>query len=418
MLFRLGLFLIPFENFFFAPSDGWAAIAPIVFFIYFFSKFRLIPLLIKREKKIILFLTFMICWGLLMCSFEGSFNFTAIKRTFLTLGLGVIFYFSFVIRYILENNNNMKKDIQILMYAYLISMIIGVIQWLSYSYNLNELIKIIEILSKRNYGGKVQFTMTEPSFISLHIYGIILILYTFFKKKYIQPSKLHSLILIFFPILVLLIGKSIRFILDTIIVLSVYLLYSFFSLKMNKKIKLITLYIIILIGFIVFSNREIIIYKIVKKYPRLEKIYNSGLYADASLASRYFRINASVKGYKKNILKLYIGYGIGNISIPLSLGYNEAKEEYTNDYIKEVEALKEFKEYSLFCMYIKIISEYGLIILIILLISLFSLTNLFEYIIICYLLVQFDSYSFYSVWLYFFMKKQKLCNLILGKKTS
>lgn len=415
MLFKLGLFLIPFENFFFAPSSGWAAIAPIAFFIYFFSKFKLIPLLIKREKKIIGFLILMICWGFLICVFEGTFNFVAIKRTVYTLGLGIIFYFSFIIRYIFKKNS-IKKDVQILIYGYLLSMIIGIIQWLSYNYNLNSIIEIIQTLSKRTYIERVQFTMTEPSFISFHVYGIILIIYIFFKKIYIQPSKLHSVVLIFFPILVLVIGKSTRFIVDTIIVLFICIIYNFFSLKkISKKIKLIILCMGIFVGYILFNNREIMVQKIGKIDSRIEKIYKKGIYVDASLASRYFRINASIKGYKTNLFRTFIGYGIGNMGIPLSLGYKEAREEYKNDYLKEVEALKKFNGHSLFCMYIKIISEYGLIFLLILLISLYSSTYLLEYLIIGYLLIQFDSYSFYSIWLYLFMRK-RLYNKILIKK--
>ena len=33
-LFKLGVLLIPFENFWFAPSKGWAALAPLAFFAY------------------------------------------------------------------------------------------------------------------------------------------------------------------------------------------------------------------------------------------------------------------------------------------------------------------------------------------------------------------------------------------------
>ena len=51
MLYKIGLFLIPFENFFFAPSAGWAAIAPIVFFIYFFQNIKWIGPILKKEKK-------------------------------------------------------------------------------------------------------------------------------------------------------------------------------------------------------------------------------------------------------------------------------------------------------------------------------------------------------------------------------
>ena len=34
IIFLIGIFLLPFENFFFAPSFGWATVTPIIFAIY------------------------------------------------------------------------------------------------------------------------------------------------------------------------------------------------------------------------------------------------------------------------------------------------------------------------------------------------------------------------------------------------
>ena len=413
MLFRLGLFLIPFENFFFAPSSGWAAIAPIVFFIYFFSKFRLVPLLIKREKKIIIFLIFMICWGLLMCIFEGSFNFAAIKRTFFTLGLGVVFYFSFVIRYILEKNN-IKKDMQILFFSYLISMCTGVIQYIVYKYNVISIIEIMRMISKRLYIGRVQFTMTEPSFLGQQLYGVVLYIYYLFKREKIKITNLQKIITYVFPMLGILVGRSTKFILDTGIVLLLIVCYKFYYLKINKNLKIVICLILIVVSSSTFFFHKEIIEILGKKDPRIEKIYEKGIYADGSLASRYFRINGSIKGYKDDPKRIITGYGIGNISIPFLNGYEKAREEYKSDFLIEVDYLRYFKGANLFCMYIKIISEYGILFIIILLIILFSKKLLLEYLILIYMLIQTDSYAYYGIWLYLFIKnfsekKEKKC---------
>lgn len=71
----------------------------------------------------------------------------------------------------------------------------------------------------------------------------------------------------------------------------------------------------------------------------------------------------------------------------------------------EVNQLKFFNGHSLFCMYIKIISEFGIVVLGIILISLYSKKFFLEYMIILYLYLQFDSYAFYSIWFYLYLKK-------------
>lgn len=370
MLYKIGLFLIPFENFFFAPSAGWAAIAPIVFFIYFFQNIKWIGPILKKEKKLIIGSLVIILISFLFSLIYGT-NIKAIVRNFITYFLGITFYFSLTIRY-RASKKNLQKDFNVLFLAYFLSSLVGLFQWLIYKENVKFIIKMINSISKRSYYPRVQFTFTEPSFTSMHLYGVILILYLFFKKENIKITKLQKYCTFIFPILAIILEKSSRLVLDTLVILTIIFFYK--CLFSKKKIWIKFFIIINVSGILLFTyiNRDTLAVILGKKDPRIEKILNEGIYSDGSLASRYFRINASLKGYCKNKLNVITGYGIGNIKLPLLLGYEEARKEYTNSYVDEVNQLKFFNGHSLFCMYIKIISEFGIVVLGIILISLYS----------------------------------------------
>lgn len=324
MLYKIGLFLIPFENFFFAPSAGWAAIAPIVFFIYFFQNIKWIGPILKKEKKLIIGSLVIILISFLFSLIYGT-NIKAIVRNFITYFLGITFYFSLTIRY-RASKKNLQKDFNVLFLAYFLSSLVGLFQWLIYKENVKFIIKIINSISKRSYYPRVQFTFTEPSFTSMHLYGVILILYLFFKKGNIRITKLQKYCTFIFPILAIILEKSSRLILDTLVILTIIFFYK--CLFSKKKIWIKFFIIINVSGILLFTyiNRDTLAVILGKKDPRIEKILNEGIYSDGSLASRYFRINASLKGYCKNKLNVITGYGIGNIKLPLLLGYEEARK--------------------------------------------------------------------------------------------
>ena len=54
IIFDIGLFFVPFENFFFAPSAGWAAISPIIFFVYLMVNIKYMGFIIKKYKNILI----------------------------------------------------------------------------------------------------------------------------------------------------------------------------------------------------------------------------------------------------------------------------------------------------------------------------------------------------------------------------
>ncbi|MGL6120774.1 MAG: hypothetical protein ACRC0V_09740, partial [Fusobacteriaceae bacterium] len=202
-----------------------------------------------------------------------------------------------------------------------------------------------------------------------------------------------------------LISSSGRMVLDTFIIsIIVILFYLLRKKEITQKIIIVIFCTGIAVGLI--SKKDYINKNIINGInPKISKIIDAGIYYDASLASRYFRINASIKGYKKNIEALSFGTGMGNLYIYLGEGYDEAKKEYKNKYFYEVNGLKNSKTKTLFSMPIKLISEYGLIMFILILCTLFSKKYFGTYLVMLYLYIQFDSYALYTVWIYIFLRK-------------
>lgn len=403
MLFKIGLFLIPFENFFFAPSTGWAAIAPLIFFSYLIFNFNIFIKNLKESYKMVIFIIVMLLVGL-MNSVIFKVLLSNIIDTFIAIVLGTVFYFSLYTRYKICKKD-IKKDFQYLFWGYFISSLIGIFQWIAYKNSIMSFIKVIKFLSKRIYP-RVQFCFTEPSFASVHFYGVILIIYLFFKKNNIKITKIQRYVTFIFPMLGIILSKSSRVILDTLIVIIMLMIYKVLQIK-KIKVKISSIFFLIMLGLnvIIFKNNFINI--LGRKDSRIEKILKEGVYGDSSLASRYFRINSSIEGYKKNIKKLILGYGIGNAYYPMKLGYEEAKKEYRNSYTSEVESIKfTNNDTTVYCGYIRIMSEFGILFFSFILIKLYSKKYFFEYLIILYIYLQFDSYAFYSIWLYLFLKKE------------
>lgn len=402
MVFKIGLFLIPFENFFFAPSTGWAAIAPIVFFLYLLFNFNIFIKTLKKNYKLVIFIIVMIILGLVNSIIFKTLA-SNIIDTFRTIVLGVTFYFSLCVRYEICNKD-IKKDFQYLFWGYFISSFVGIFQWIAYEYTITKFIEIIKLLSKRVYFNRPQFCFTEPSFGSAHFYGINLIIYLYFKKNNIQITKLQKYVTFIFPLLGIILSKSSRIILDTLIVISVLVFYKILQIK-KIKVRILLIFSLVFFSLNVVFFKDTFIDILGKKDPRLEKILEQGIYADTSLASRYFRINASIKGYKKSIENVVLGYGIGNAYYPMILGYDEAKKEYKNENTWEIDLLKtSVNETSMFCGYIRVISEFGILFLILILVNLYSKKYKLEYLILLYIYIQYDSYAFYSIWLYLFFK--------------
>ena len=110
-----------------------------------------------------------------------------------------------------------------------------------------------------------------------------------------------------------------------------------------------------------------------------------------------------------------MGFGIGNSIAPIRLGYDTARSEYKNNYMREVNDLgnENYLDDSVtYSLPFRIMSEYGIIMFFIALLYLIQVTKTshFQYkwllfAIIIYLYVQFESLAFYSLWLFIVIMK-------------
>lgn len=391
IIFQIAIASLPFENFFFAPSIGWATITPIILVLYLVLNIKLLINELLKFKKIVIFFIVGILLSFINYLIVGI-EFINIINALITLGLGFVILFSFDIYY--SKTYEIKKVIKILFVSYTISIAFGILQFIAIKLDVKFLYHFFDFIFKRNYlqYNRIQYFFTEPSFIGMHIFGILLPIY------FISKDKKILYLIIAFCISAFIFASGVRILLD-ITTVGVILLFDY--LIRNKKYHYILIIPITgIIAVMVLYNSNY----------RIKQIIDEGIYTDGSLASRYFRIQSTIYGYTKKPIHALFGYGLGNSILPLRDGYNDAIISYKSSYIGEVRMLgnPNYTDDSVsYCLYIRFLSEFGLILLVVAGMYIYEITKnsslkyKYSYLfIILYLYLQFESYAFYAIWLF------------------
>ena len=399
-LFTLAVFFIPFDNLFFAPSRGWATISPIIFALYAITNLKQLGRSIRLNSKYVFLMVVLLIYSFSLYLFYKP-DLANTMDGVITLSFGILFYLSLYIRYIIYEID-MKKDVKVLTFAYSLSFAYGLVKFIALKLGIGVVLSMFDLIEKRYYD-RLAFSFTEPSFISLHIAGVIYLTYLATKDKLLK-KKLLILIGLFCG-LTLISGDSARFLVDFIVIFSLIVA----KLLVQRKIKLskkIVIFVLILIISSVLALQ-------IQGNTRVTKMLNGDtytdmIYSDPSLAARFFRINSSIRGYENEPVRALFGAGLGNSYYFLQYGFYDALEEYANPYTSEVAVLSNSKDNQLFCMPIRLISELGLVWFIAIMLLIFSKViknkeNIFDLLIILYLYVQFDSFAFYTFPLYLFI---------------
>ncbi|KGE71131.1 hypothetical protein [Spirochaeta lutea] len=395
--YRLILFTIPFDNLFFAPSAGWATITPMLAAVWVILR---LALGIRIERVVLLRQYAVLLGFIALVSIPVVFYPIQIGNyisSLFTIVLGFSVFLLFYFRYIIDGRS-LEEDVETLIFAYTISIIYGVIKLFVHFLDIN-LFKSIFIFIEKRYTPRMGFTFTEPSFISMHVYGVLFIVYSALKNE-LAKTKVRWLM----GTMVLLgtiTFSSMRLLLDSVVFITIYLfITAFMPQKSLKKSILSTL--VILLGvlgwFLLFEP-------VLEKIPRLANIVSAGIYSDGSLASRFFRINATVKGLFEDPLLFLFGSGLGNIYIPLREGWEGAYAEYDSLYLKEVMGLKTAPVDSIFSMPFRLIGEIGFFPVMIggVYIAFKSVQQRVPLLVILttfWLYIQFDSYTFYTFYIF------------------
>ncbi len=394
LVFYLGVFFLPFENFFFAPSNGWAAITPVILAIYVLLNYKILFKTILELRRILGFFIVAVILGSIT-AFALNVNTVDYINAFVPLGLGAISLLSFYIFY--SKKKDLKTVINLIVISYAICAVVGFFEYLAIKTNNTAFMDWLAKIFKRDYlttNSRVQFFFTEPSFIGMHLFGILLPLYWLSRRK----DLLFIIALFCFEAIAF--NSGIRVIVDIAVVATIYFTYLLFIHKKAKFIPLIVL--IFALGFNQIYTSNI----------RFRKIVDGGIYSDGSFASRYFRVQSSIIGYSKTPGQALIGYGLGNSIYPIHKGYEEAREVYDSNYTREVDDLDNesvtFHDDSVsYSLYTRMISEFGLIMTVIAIAYLVDITRKSHlpqrwlyFAIIMYLYIQFESLGFYALWLF------------------
>lgn len=377
--FLIGVFLIPFDNLVIAPSAGWASIAPFLFLLYILLNLSKSKNYFKRTF-FITFLIILYSYLIFMMNASMFFNVELID-TLGTLALGFSFYLSLKIYFGEKAISKTKKFFKTLIWAYSLSYVYGLVSLIP----ISQIQTIMSVIEKRHYA-RLQFSFTEPSFISMHIYGILLPL------SIIGHNKKGITISILFILTSLVFGESARFIIDTAIVLLIMITNYF--IRRKKYILIFLFWILCFVAMYLIMCFD--------ESGRVTSILKYGIYYDNSLAARWFRVNATLNGI--DFIHFIFGYGVSNVSIPLNNGYSIAFSQVSNSWLDEIISLKGSTSSTIFCMPVRMIAEFGFPIFVYFVAKSFSKKHLAYFLIICYLYIQFDSYAFFAFWIYLFIK--------------
>ena len=103
LIFYVAIFFLPFENFFFAPSSGWAAITPVILMLYTILNYKAALKALLKLRKIIFFFIFAITLAT-VTAFLNNVALQDYVNSFVPLFLGAASLFSFYVFY------DKKKD--------------------------------------------------------------------------------------------------------------------------------------------------------------------------------------------------------------------------------------------------------------------------------------------------------------------
>jgi len=414
-VFYFGMFLIPFDNLPFALTAGWATFAPFVFLLYSFLRF-VFSNGFSYSHRVLMVIAFLVLYSsALYVVYPPEFDLLVQSVGTLILGLG---FFSSIDSFFFgvtqaELSEKLDKLIRVLMFAYSISFFYGILYIIAFNF-YPYLIGIFEVLQKRYYFGRMHFTFTEPSFISMHLYGVIApILFlgslTGVQRQTILAGFVLLVGLLFFG---MIFSGSVRLFFDTFVVLGLFLI----GLLVAGSGRHIAIFIrerLFFVSMSLFFMAMIFIF-LVSESDRLQSILSQsavvvfsesegGGIEDASFASRLFRMNSLIYGFSESLLSFLFGVGLSNAHYVFFDGYDQAFNNFYGEYYGEVYSLFYVKTENYFSMPLRLISEFGIFFLIALLVNLYRRSLLWFYLPLCYLYIQFDSYAFYSFWIYLYI---------------
>lgn len=403
----VALALLPVDGLIFGfQMPYWSPVSPLLFLLYTCTCWRQVRNASHTYSAVVPFL-----FALLLVSIFGwvaiGVNLLYLIRTVIALLCAVSTLFALHIAFTLKNIS-IRTAISILVAAYWIAFLVGVFTWLgqpnhlhwSWSYPL-----LSELYLRQYFIFRPQFLFSEPSYIGMHIFGVLLPLY------WLSRDKRLIVLIITFAAGSIVMGAGVRVLLDTIValILSIIAFIPWKKVRHSPRMAWGTtvISVILIAGGIATMLTN----------PRVQSLLHHGIFSgDVSMSARIFRSLAPLEALLHNGWHTIFGFGAGNIGAAIASGYSQALNLYTHlggTITSEITELANpfgptlNRAGNVFTMnaYVSFATEFGVPMLIIgiaLVIRHIAKHHVWDKTTICwlilltYLYVQFEAYAFYA----------------------
>lgn len=407
-LFYAALAMLPIDGTVAGPyMPFWTPLSPWLFMAYAVANWRLLPQVWHRFRAFFLFPVLLIALSAADWYLVAFHRLPALVSLAGVAGaLACLIALDMALRI---KRLSWRRMLDLLVLVYWFAFAVGVVQWLSIMFDWTSVKNFFIHLMSRQYisstshwgGGRPQFLFAEPSYIGMHLFGVLLPLIWLVRgRDHKRANQLRVLIMVFAAGSVLM-GAGVRIILDSIIALV------FVIIEMNSwhtwRGRLVAFgELLVTVGLGVCS---------VAVNHRLSSIAEFGFDGDGSFYARLWQSLGPGAGALKHPKQLLLGYGAGNLSDATHQGADAA--------VRSLERLglnasapkgwyAQVTPANMFTMsaYTSFFVEFGLIasvILVVLVLWWISHNHAWNKTTVCWLLltiylyVQFEGYAFYAL---------------------
>lgn len=413
----------------FLPVDGttlglyapfWSPISPALFAVYCLCNWR--QLRIAANRYLPMFLLPVAC---IILSIPGWLKFGIhLNAAFMSITglLGVLATLGAIALAFDIKRIPWRTPLRILIASYWVSFGVGVVQWLSIRLHAKPLTDYFSHLMYRQYisdnsvwgGGRPQFLFAEPSYIGMHLFGILLPLMWLMRgRDRIYAKRLRDLI-VTYAVGAVLMQAGTRIVIDSVVALLIALVactdWHDGARRVRGMLQILGACALGLLGVLADS--------------RLSAIAENGAEGDGSFFARIYQSLDPICGLLTHPWTLLTGYGAGNIINAVWAGAAKAGRlldglGMNGGMVTGFAAGVNADTVWTMCAYTSVIAEYGLIGLILLAIaSIVSMTRVFDtaaaehgvwsktvicwLVLIVYLYIQCENYAFAALPLFIF----------------
>ena len=403
------------------PVDGtrfgvtmpyWTPIAPIFFVLYVVCNPVLLLRSARRYLGFFLFLPALAAVSVFGWTTIG-FHRAYVLQTMFALVSGLACLSSLDIAFRLKRLD-WHKAITLVVVVYWIAFAVGVVQWLDSRYGIDAVTRLFQNIMERNYvPRKPQFLFAEPSYIGMHVFGILLPLFWLTRRK-----SLAVLVLVY-ALGSAVMGVGVRILIDALVAL---LLWSIIEIHWTSVRNVL----LTIVGFGTVGTGGTLL---LLHNERVQSMMQHGvLQGDFSMLARIFRSLAPMIAGLKDPLHLIFGFGMGNVKSAMLRGYGDAFSMIAahggnpagNGEIGLMANTDNPTYYFTMNAYVSFNVEFGLAmfgVFAVLLLSHITTHHAWSKMTVCWLLmlvylyIQFEGYAFYALWLFIWVTGQ-------GRKVS